>query len=415
MLYVPENITELNPVRVFTHNILSYEDLDLEKIKAVQYECLDISHDLNTLVAVVCHDDPEDITDREDQFVIKCCAQQDDCDGDHVHDWIAPRRILHPESHQMTGGVSWREWRGGEGRHCPAGDTVLTLPWQYVFTDGSLSPGEKTDRLPYLCISSAEQGLLARVCQTDYNGREQEQPGQSAELFCLGSYLETFRLLNTITAVVSCVFLIITFLVYIKLPEFKNLHGKIVLSNIVSILVVTLYLSLVYHLPSQLDDIACKVLGYFGYFFTISMFSWMTIMSFDLCWTFKRSAPPGSTRADHKFTCYSCLAWGGSAVLTATVLLLDLLPVSFTRPGVGTAKCFLQDGAQGLYLHLPILVLLSLNMVFFLTTTLTLYRSKVATKVARLGRQHSSRQERSPLVRQETVEQFVCQFLVLPG
>ena len=32
-MYVPENITELNPVRVFTHNILSYEDLDLEELR----------------------------------------------------------------------------------------------------------------------------------------------------------------------------------------------------------------------------------------------------------------------------------------------------------------------------------------------------------------------------------------------
>ena len=55
MLYVPENITELNPVRVFTHNILSYEDLDLEKTKAVQYECLDISHDLKVAVSNIRH------------------------------------------------------------------------------------------------------------------------------------------------------------------------------------------------------------------------------------------------------------------------------------------------------------------------------------------------------------------------
>ena len=29
--------------------------------------------------------------------------------------------------------------------------------------------------------------------------------------------------------------------------------------------------------------------GYLGYFFTLSMFCWMTVMSLDLCWTFLRA------------------------------------------------------------------------------------------------------------------------------
>lgn len=377
------------PAIVFTHNILTYEDLTFDRIKEVEYQCLDLSHDLDTLVAVVCQDDQDNVTDSKELFVRVC--------EDSSSDWIGPRRILHHVSHQMTGDVTLTEL-DLEDEVCPPGDRIVSTPAEYVFTDGLFSTGEKTDRSPYICISPSQDssGLRAKVCQLP-------------DLQCLGSYVGTVRLANTISGAVSCIFLLITSLVYIKLPEFNNLHGKIVLSNIVSILVVTLYLSLVYHLPAQLSNIACQALGYLGYFFTMAMFSWMTIMSFDLCWTFRKPSPPGTARSCVRFVSYSCLGWGLSGLLTLLLLLLDLsLPSSFTRPGVGQVKCFIQDSALGLYLHLPVLILLSLNIVFFLITAVTLYRNNLSTKFARLGRRHTG-QERSPLLRQENFQQFVGQ------
>ena len=400
MLYIPENLT-LSTAMVFTHNILSYDNLTFDRIKEVQYECLDMSHDLDALVAVVCQDDPEDATVTEEPFLRLCCTHET-CDDSS--DWIAPRRVLHHESHQMTGNVSIRQKNLQDDVHCPPGDRILSSPAEYVFTDGYFSTEEKTDRLPYICLSSSDDpsGIRAKVCQTE------QDPGQSGEVTCLGSYVRTVRLANTISGTVSCVFLLITFLVYIKLPEFNNLHGRIVLSNIVSILLVTLYLTVVYHLSFPLSDFACQALGYLGYFFTMAMFSWMTIMSFDLCWTFRNSSPPGSTRSCLRFVSYSCLGWGLSGVLTLMVLVVDLTsPTAATRPGMGDVKCFLQDSALGLYLHLPVLSLLSLNIVFFLTTAVTLYRNNLSTKFARLGRRHT-RQSKSLLVRQENLQQFVC-------
>ena len=349
-MYIPENRTDSDSIIVFSNNILSYDDQDLsfDRTIEVTYECLDISHDLHTLVAVVCQDGQDAVPEDEENFIDKCCTPHLSCDEEG--DWIAPRRILHHDSHQMIGGVTVRPRVPGGDGPCPAGDRILSVPCQYVFTDGTFSAGEKTDRFPYICIDSREepggqQRLEARVCESDFSAENTEEV---AVLSCLDPYLDTVRLVNTLSGTVSCIFLLITFLVYIKLPEFNNLHGKIVLSNIVSILLVTLYLSLVYHLPAFLTDLACQALGYLGYFFTISMFSWMTIMSFDLCWTFLTSSPPGSTPALVKFLSYSCLAWGGSGMLTASVLAMDLIlpPTSTIRPAVGSTKCFLQAGAQ---------------------------------------------------------------------
>ena len=104
---------------------------------------------------------------------------------------------------------------------------------------------------------------------------------------------------------ISCVFLLVTFIVYISVPELDNLHGKIVLSNVATIFLLTAYILLVYNFSDTFSPLVCKVFGFSGYFFTMSMFSWMTVMSFDLCWTFMRAKVPRRGSATLKFILYS--------------------------------------------------------------------------------------------------------------
>ena len=411
----PENTTEPDSILVFTHNILSYQAdlLTPEKMKEVEYECVDLSPDLETLVAVVCQEEEE-----EEHTIALCCEGEEACQDSGLA-WLPPRRVLHPESHQMTGGVVVSHHSLQGENSCPPGDKIISAPLHYVFTDGFFSDKEKIQRFPFICLDSSknidgEQILVAKVCESQYSLKREEGEGEGeGKKSCLGSYVETVRLANTISVGISCFFLLLTLLVYIKLPELNNLQGKIVLSNIVSILLVSVYLCLVYHLTSLLTPPQCQALGYLGYFATISMFAWMTIMSYDLFRTFQHSRLPGTNKSCLKFACYSVTGWGLSAVLTVLVLCLDLSTTSphpaVPRPAVGTSKCFLQDGALGLYLHLPVITLLSLNIAFFLATTATLYRHNLHTRFARAGQVSTSR---SPVLSQEIREQFVRQSIV---
>lgn len=139
----------------------------------------------------------------------------------------------------------------------------------------------------------------------------------------------------TVLGVISLVFLLLTFYVYISLPDLHNLHGKIVLSNVVSVFLVTLYLIIVFNiLPST--SIFCLVLGYLGYFTSIAMFSWMTVFCFDLCRTFCTSTSPNSRRTK-TFIIYSASAWGTALAFTTTIMVLDIfLPeVSDFKPNIG--------------------------------------------------------------------------------
>ena len=55
--------------------------------------------------------------------------------------------------------------------------------------------------------------------------------------------------------------LAITFIIYITIPELGNTHGMIVLSNVVSVFLVTSYLLTVYNIQPD-SSLSCSVLGY---------------------------------------------------------------------------------------------------------------------------------------------------------
>ena len=186
----------------------------------------------------------------------------------------------------------------------------------------------------------------------------------------------------------SLFFLVLTFLVYCILPDFKNLHGKIVLMNIASIVCVMAFLLGMFNSKNNINMTFCTFIGYFGYFSHIAMFSWMTVMSVDLGWTFSRSETPRRSTDKSKLLLYSILAWGLPALLTLTLAILQasLPPGEGMNPGIGTKKCFLswETGAQPLFFYyIPVLLLMIANSVNFIIVVVFIVRSKRNTSVAR--------------------------------
>ena len=290
----------------------------------------------------------------------------------------------------MTGKYTVKYGDGG----CSQDDLVMTENVHSVLTDGTFLPhaDHPVEREHYHCVDTVtshtarQYQLKAIICLKDHTRKEivvakHDEHFTDETPSCLDQYLFILRLINTVSGSISCLFLVITFLVYIFVPELNNLHGKIVLSNVVSIFFLTAYLLLVCNLSDHLPHLVCQIVGYVGYFFSMSMFSWMTIMSFDLCWTFIRAKVPRRGSALVKFVVYSAVAWGSSAAFTLGIFLADIFMDDksnndqvFAKPNVGKLKCFLQDNAQGIYLHLPCMVLMMINIIFFTITTTSLYR-----------------------------------------
>lgn len=190
----------------------------------------------------------------------------------------------------------------------------------------------------------------------------------------------------SICGVISLICLAFTFLVYWIIPGFNNLHGKIVQSNIISIAILTVYLLIVFNAKLFNDTFFCIVIGFFGYFASISMFSWMTIMCFDLYWTFSRSELPSTTTDRLKFRIYSVIGWGAALLFTVTlgIFQLCLPPESEFNPAIGSKRCFIDhNGKSSLYLfYIPMLIIMVFNILIFFAIILAFIIAKKTTKEA---------------------------------
>ena len=192
----------------------------------------------------------------------------------------------------------------------------------------------------------------------------------------------------TAAGVVSLLSLFIIFIVYWYVPHFKTLHGKIVLSNVISMAFVTIFLIIVYNGSASLNDLLCMLIGYFGYFSSISMFCWMTVMCFDLSYTFLQDgySPPNLSDPCRRFACYSICGWGFGIFLTAGLIVLQQTcsaELDF-NPRIGDEICFISTkGNKLLYLfHLPIFITLLFNISIFVIIIIFLTKSKIKTREA---------------------------------
>ena len=197
----------------------------------------------------------------------------------------------------------------------------------------------------------------------------------------------TARIFISTCGVISLICLCITFLIYSLLPGFNNLHGKIVQNNIVSITLITLYILITFNNRSSFNSYICIFMGYFGYFSSFAMFFWMSIMCFDLFWTFSRSELQSSTSGTFKFHLYVMTGWGLATLLTIILGILQVvLPVgSEFNPAIGENRCFIDyDRKSALYYaYGPMFLLMIFNVLIFLGIMILFFLAKKSTEAAR--------------------------------
>ncbi|XP_076658800.1 putative G-protein coupled receptor Mth-like 12 [Halictus rubicundus] len=183
--------------------------------------------------------------------------------------------------------------------------------------------------------------------------------------------------------IISCVFLLLTLLVYIYLPSLQNLHGKTLMCNAASLLVSYLCLTAMpWVTPLSLRDrpdtsgsTLCTVLGYITLFSLLSAFCWLNVMCFDIWRTFGRLR--GKCGGEHsqgkRFLLYSMYAWGLALFITLFCVVSDQLPFlpDHVRPYFGVMKCWFTQDTLGelLFFRLPVAIQLTSNVVFFILTS----------------------------------------------
>ncbi|CAH2048765.1 unnamed protein product, partial [Iphiclides podalirius] len=192
-------------------------------------------------------------------------------------------------------------------------------------------------------------------------------------------YIPESNAFFTAALLISCVFLALTMIVYALLPDLRNLCGMVLMAYVASQFGAFLMLSVI-QIGSHTVN-ACLGLTFCTYFFFLSSFCWMNVMSIDIWWTFRGYA---KARAIHrrgetfKFLMYCIYAWGLPLLMTIALAVLNESDISaypwLISPKIPIQGCFLEGGEKLLYLYVPMLILIICNWVFFLMTAFNIWR-----------------------------------------
>ncbi|XP_023339640.1 probable G-protein coupled receptor Mth-like 3 isoform X2 [Eurytemora carolleeae] len=221
------------------------------------------------------------------------------------------------------------------------------------------------------------------------------------------------RLIHIVLISISLLAIFATLVVYLILPDLQNLHGKIIISNLVAMGLV--YLFLIVNHSTPLDTISiplCIGVGYTGYCSILCMIVWMTTMCADLCWTFSRAKIPVHETENKKFLIYSIISWGVPVVGTIALFLFQVyLPESSKlNPRVGhfQGECFVARAGDRirLLLYIPILVLMIINVCLFIIIVGSIFISKVKTRGIRTSTRSDKKGKEGNRITQKTKEQL---------
>uniref|UniRef100_A0A182S9T6 G-protein coupled receptors family 2 profile 2 domain-containing protein n=1 Tax=Anopheles maculatus TaxID=74869 RepID=A0A182S9T6_9DIPT len=201
-------------------------------------------------------------------------------------------------------------------------------------------------------------------------------------------HLEVHRW-HSLGMIISIPFLVATLIVYALIPDLRNIPGKSLMCYVFALTVS--YVALILIKRSVFDNSPdwCTTIGYLYYFSVMSSFFWLNVMAFDIFWTFG-----GRTRrtTDHgKFLLYCCYGFGCPLVFLALALLADHTELMYTslRPSFGDGQCLFKGMREQfvafVYLYLPLVLLVSANLFFFVSTAVKINRIERTTAAALQG------------------------------
>ncbi|XP_017026467.2 probable G-protein coupled receptor Mth-like 11 [Drosophila kikkawai] len=174
----------------------------------------------------------------------------------------------------------------------------------------------------------------------------------------------------------STFFMSLTILVYLWLPKFRTLHGRI--CNLYFICLTLTFLLNVLSMFRTLEGrpLLCDINGYAGYFMVIATFMWLSVVSFDVWRRFTvRQFQDFYDNGRSSFFNYNAIVWITTSILTISIILVDKFVDFSYSPGVGVYSCWINtdNWSAMIYLYTPLAILIVLNGVLFGLTTRYIY------------------------------------------
>ncbi|XP_030756610.1 probable G-protein coupled receptor Mth-like 10 isoform X7 [Sitophilus oryzae] len=207
---------------------------------------------------------------------------------------------------------------------------------------------------------------------------------------------------KTVSMIISMPFLLMTFLVYLVLPE-KNVHQVALMFYVLHLLLAYVCLVTI-NLSPHLDF--CHAAAYMTLFFFVVSFFWMNVICFDIWYTFSGGRGYGSKKSSEKrkLILYTLYAEGLPLLHLLVVYLMDryMDTDSIHKPNIGVTKCFLADGFPNLwYFYGEASISVIANIVFFIFTALKIRQVKKETSMLKQNesKRHTfEKEQQRPLV-----------------
>ncbi|CAL1265661.1 unnamed protein product [Larinioides sclopetarius] len=173
-----------------------------------------------------------------------------------------------------------------------------------------------------------------------------------------------------IEMIASCLCLIFSIIVYAILPEFKNVHGKNLISMSSCMLITFLMLILDLIIRKRVPFEACFTLALIIHVTFIATFFWTNVMAFDIWRTLTDLKAKSEVKNNsRKYLKYSIYAWTATILTTLPAVILDLTDLASKdhRPKFGVRRCWLSGTTAFIYyFNLPVGIILFCNLVMFL-------------------------------------------------
>lgn len=143
--------------------------------------------------------------------------------------------------------------------------------------------------------------------------------------------------------VLSILCLVLSIIVYTILPEFKNVHGKNLMSLSSCLLTTYIFLCLDLALRLHISYAFCFTIAVVIHISFLATFFWTNVMAFDI-WRNMTSMKRKNferKRETNKYTKYSIYAWTTTVLTALPAVILestDLVSVQY-RPQFGVKRC----------------------------------------------------------------------------
>ncbi|XP_066952176.1 uncharacterized protein [Macrobrachium rosenbergii] len=255
--------------------------------------CVGVDSQNKVYSAKLCYKDPKKDHQEKCQgnvCVRKCCKDYeypslDGCQpypSDNItlfnptyHDPYTFSKVDEPENVTLVHGLPLCKEFFQLRPHEESDDTFFLLQNGYLHASAFPDPYPPTD----YCIDSfvdPDQGILMMplVCF--------HEEDKNAICENLQKYLYPALL------IVSIVFLGVTLVVYIFVPELHaKVHGKCLLSHVSALLMAYVSLFIVQRTTSDISHFGCKFIASVTHFSFLAAFFWLNVMCFDIWWTLK--------------------------------------------------------------------------------------------------------------------------------